>query len=315
MRFILAFLPLLLFPVTADAEEYNSITTAGYTSLDYDLDILGGEFDLDGNQFLAETTYYFSGKETLGPLKEFEYINKVSNVSAAFFHNEVDNNNSDNSAVTGEYFSQNGLIFGLALTEVNDRNIDAVALGYLFTPNFLLELSHTDFESEEETYVEFRYNHPLSGADYIGFDFVSDDGFDVAVFSSKYFTNLGGGRYLTAELSYADYEGDDDYWQIGTEYFFTQSSSFGMKLDEKDDMKLAFTHFFSRNIALEAAYSTMEADDNINIRSFGSDTYRAGSTSTLDVIPDLENDTVLSLLTPFIELDVEKFELSVIFQL
>ncbi|WP_445360825.1 putative porin [Microbulbifer sp. EKSA005] len=314
MRFSLAVLPLLLLSVTADAEEYNSITTAGYSSLDYDLDILGGKFDLDGNKFLAETTYYFSGKETLGPLKEFEYINKVSNVSAAFFHNEVDNN-TDNCAVTGEYFSQNGLIFGLDLTEINHRNIDTVALGYLFTPNFLLELSHTDFESDKETYVEFRYNYPLSGADYIGFDFVSDDGLDVAVFSSKYFTSLGGGRYLTTELSYADYEGDDDYWQIGADYFFSQSTPFGMKLDEKDDMKLAFTHFFSRNIALEAAYSTMEADDNINIRSFGSDTYRAGSTSTLDVMPDLENDTVLSFLTPFIELDVEKFELSVIFQL
>ncbi|WP_413663838.1 putative porin [Microbulbifer sp. CNSA002] len=186
----------------------------------------------------------------------------------------------------------------------------------IYSPRiFLLELSHTDFESDKETYVEFRYNYPLSGADYIGFDFVSDDGLDVAVFSSKYFTSLGGGRYLTTELSYADYEGDDDYWQIGADYFFSQSTSFGMKLDEKDDMKLAFTHFFSRNIAFEAAYSTMEADDNINIRSFGSDTYRAGSTSTLDVMPDLENDTVLSFLTPFIELDVEKFELSVIFQL
>ncbi|AWF83233.1 hypothetical protein BTJ40_21770 [Microbulbifer sp. A4B17] len=315
MRFRLAVLPLLLLSVTANAEEYKSITTASYSSLDYDLDIFGGEFDLDGNQFLVETTYYFSGKETVGPLKEFEYINKLSNISAAFFHNEVEDNNADNYALAGEYFAQNGLILGINFTEVNDRNIDTVSLGYLFTPNFLLELSHTDFESDEESYIDFRYNYSLNGSDYIGFDFVTDDDFDAGVFSSKYFTNLGGGRYLTAELSYADYEGDDDYWQIGAEYFFTQSSSFGMKLDEKDDMKLAFTHFFSRNIALEAAYSTMEADDNINIRSFGSDTYRAGSTSTLDVIPDLENDTVLSLLTPFIELDVEKFELSLTVQL
>ncbi|WHI44900.1 hypothetical protein [Microbulbifer sp. VAAF005] len=62
MRFSLAVLPVLLLPVTAAAEEYKSITTAGYSSLDYDLNILGGEFDSGGNQFLAETTYYFSGK-------------------------------------------------------------------------------------------------------------------------------------------------------------------------------------------------------------------------------------------------------------
>ncbi|WP_444943200.1 putative porin [Microbulbifer sp. ZKSA006] len=315
MRFKLAALPLILLAASANAEEYHSITTVGYSSLDYDIELLGAELDREGNQWLAETTYYFSGKETLGPLKEFAYINKVSNVSAAFFHNEIEDNNADSYAVAGEYFAQNGLTLGISLTEVNERNIDAVSLGYLFTPNFLLELSHTEFESDEKTYAELRYNHPLSGADYLGFDFVSDNDFDTAVFSSKYFTSLGGGRYLTAELSYADYEGGNDYWQIGSDYFFTQSTSLGIKLDERDDIKLAFSHFFSRNIALEAAYSTMAADDNINIRSFGSDTYRAGSTSTLDMMPDLESDSVMSYLAPLMELEVEKFELGITVQL
>ncbi|WP_444918613.1 putative porin [Microbulbifer sp. JMSA003] len=306
MRFKLAALPLMLVAATAGAEEYNSITTVGYSNLDYEFDIFGSEFDADGNQFVAETTYYFSGKESLGPLKEFEYINKASNVSAAFFHNEIEDNNEDSYALAGEYFTKSGFVLGASLTEVDDDSINTASLGYLFTPNFLVEISHTDFDLEfdstEETYVEFRYNYQLSGSDYIGFDLVTDDDLDVGVFSSKYFTSLGGSRYLTAELSYADYDSGDDYWQIGADYYFNQNTSLGIKLDEEDDMKLAFTHFFSRNVAVEAAYSTMVADNGINIRSFGSDTYRAGSPSPFDIIPALETD-------------VEKFELGLTVQL
>ncbi|MCO1332827.1 putative porin [Microbulbifer sp. OS29] len=268
MRFKLAALPLMLLAATAGAEEYNSITTAGYSNLDFD--------GADGNQFTAETTYYFGGKEALGPLKEFEYINKVSNVSAAYSHYDVSNYDTDNFAVAGEYFAGNGFMFGANLTEVADDNVNTVALGYLFTPNFLVKLSHTDFDSDDETFVEFRYNHQLSGSDYIGFDFVTDDDFDASVLSSKYFTNLGGDQYLTAEFSYADYDGGDDYWQIGADYFFTQNTSVGLKLDENEDMKLAFSHFFNRNVAVEAAYSTM-LGDGMNIRSFGNEAYGAGS--------------------------------------
>ncbi|AWF83235.1 hypothetical protein BTJ40_21780 [Microbulbifer sp. A4B17] len=267
MRFKLAALPLMLVAATAGAEEYNSITTVDYSNLDFD--------GTDGNQFTAETTYYFSGKEALGPLKEFEYINKASNVSAAYSHYDVSSEDIDNFAVAGEYFTSFGLVLGANLTEVDDESVNTASIGYLFTPNFLVELSHTDFDYGDETFVEFRYNHQLSGSDYIGFDFITDDDFDARVFSSKYFTNLGGDQYLTAELAYADYDGGGDFWQIGADYFFTQNTSVGLKLDENEDVKLAFSHFLNRNVAVEAAYSTMFAD-GLNIRSFGNEVFEAG---------------------------------------
>ncbi|WP_445362852.1 putative porin [Microbulbifer sp. ANSA003] len=272
MRFKLAALPLMLLAATAGAEEYNSITTLDYSNLDFD--------GADGNQFSAETTYYFSGKEALGPLKEFEYINKASNISAAYTHYDISSEDLDGIAIAGEYFTSFGLVLGASLTETDDEAVNTASIGYLFTPNFLVELSHTDFDGTDETFVELRYNHQLSGSDYIGFDFIAGD--DAGVFSTKYFANLGGDQYVTAEFAYADYDDGGDYWQLGADYFFSQNTSFGAKIDENEDVKVGFSHFFSRNVAVEAGYSTMFAD-GLNIRSFGLNTYGVGANADIDV--------------------------------
>ncbi|WP_444923839.1 putative porin [Microbulbifer sp. DLAB2-AF] len=274
MRFKLAALPLMLLAATAAAEEYNSISTLGYSNLDFD--------GADGNQFGAETTYYFGGKEALGPLKEFEYINKVSNVSAAFLHYDVESEDLDSVAIAGEYFANNGLVFGVSVAHVDDVDSDTLSLGYLFTPNFLVKLHHEENDSKDETYIEARYNYQLSGTDYIGFDFVTDEEFDGRIFSSKYFASFGNDQYLSAELVYANLDEADDYWQIGGDYYFTSNTSFGVKFDENDDYKVAFSHFFSRNIAVEAAYSTIFAE-GMNLRSFGNEVYAAGANFDVDV--------------------------------
>ncbi|MFA0810391.1 putative porin [Microbulbifer epialgicus] len=274
MRFKLAALPLMLLAVTATAEEYTSITTVDYSNLDLD--------GADGNLFGAETSYYFSGKESLGPLKEFEYINKVTNVSAAFTHFDVGSFDSDNFAVAGEYFANNGLMVGANITEVDDDNVNTISLGYLFTPNFLVKLSHVDNDYDDETLVEARYNYQLNGNDYIGFDFVTDDDFDARVFSTKYFASLGGDQYWTADFAYTSIDDGDNYWKVGAEYYFTKSTSIGVKYDDNQDFKLGYSHFFSQNIAVEAAYSTMLFDD-LNLRSFGNEAYSSGSSADIEV--------------------------------
>ncbi|MFS1523671.1 putative porin [Microbulbifer sp. 2304DJ12-6] len=274
MRFKLAALPLMILAATATAEEYNSVTTVGYSNLDFD--------DNDGNRLSAETTYYFDGKEALGPLKEFEYINKASNLSAAYLHYDVGSFDMDNFAVAGEYFAGNGLVFGANLTEIDNDNVNVVSLGYLFTPNFLVKLSHSDADFGDETFIEARYNHQLSGSDYIGFDFAADDEFDVRVFSSKYFASLGNDQYLTADFAYANFDEGDDYWQLGADYYFTRNTAFGVTVDENEDYKVGFSHFFSRNVAVEAAYSTVFSDD-LNIRSFGNEAFAVAANADVEV--------------------------------
>ncbi|WP_299584049.1 putative porin [uncultured Microbulbifer sp.] len=259
MRFKLAALPLMLLAATATAEEYNSFTEANYANFE------------DGDDgFTIDSQYFFGGKETLGPLKEFEYINKVSNIYGGFSHINEGSEDSDIFSVGGEYFASNGFVLGAQLDDLGEENIDTLSIGYLFTPNFLVSLEHVDNDSDNELSANARYNHQLNGTDYIGFNFSIDEEFDTRSLSSKYFTHLGDDQYLTAELTYASIDGGDDYWKLGTEYFFTQRTSVGFSFDEGEEYKLGMNHFFSRNFAVEAAYvSNTDSDDDYDIYQIG----------------------------------------------
>jgi len=267
MRFKLAALPLILFAATAGAEEYNSFTEANYANTD-----LGGE---EADNFDIRTTYYFSGKEALGPLKEFEYINKVSNVFAGFTHFNWRDRDVDSFSVGGEYFTSNGFVIGAGVSDLWESNVDFQSVGYLFSPDFLVTLNHVDFDSDNEFSVDARYNYQLNSTDYIGFNLFVDEEFDTRSLSSKYFTHLGGEQYLTAELTYTNFDEGDDYWALGTEYFFTQRTSIGFSFDENEEYKLGMNHFFNRNFAVEAAYVSNTDND------FDYDVYQIGMTVQL----------------------------------
>ncbi|WP_299943233.1 putative porin [uncultured Microbulbifer sp.] len=273
MRFKLAALPLVLLAAAANAEEYNSITKAKYTNTDR------GEYFGDLDQFNLDTIYYFDGKEALGPLKEFEYINKVSNLSAGVYHFDIGSFDDDIFSVGGEYFADNGLVLGAHLRDVGGNNVDTLSIGYLFTPDFLITVNHVDNASGNDFSVNARYNHQLNATDYIGFTLNVDEGLNNRTLSSKYFTHLGGEQYLTAELTYVsrdvgdEYPGlNDDFWELGTEYFFTQRTSIGFTFDENDQYSLGMNHFFNRNFAVEAAYTSYTDSD------FDSDIYQVGLT-------------------------------------
>lgn len=270
MRFKLAALPLMLLAVTATAEEYTSISTANYSNENVKIDNFWGDDEYDVDRFNIGTTYYFGGKETLGPLKEFEYINKVSNISAGFSHYNQGSIDSDVFVVGGEYFASNGIVLGASLYDLGEENVDTLSVGYLFTPNVLVSLEHVDDGRDNEFSVNARYNHQLNSTDYIGFNLFVDEEFDTRSLSSKYFTHLGGEKYLTAELSYTSLDGWDDYWKLGSEFFFTQDTSVGFTFDEYDIYKLGVNHFFNRNFAVEAAYvSQIDRDYDYDVYQIG----------------------------------------------
>ncbi|AWF83234.1 hypothetical protein BTJ40_21775 [Microbulbifer sp. A4B17] len=275
MRFKFIALPLMFIATTAGAEEYNSFTNAIYTSTDYTYSTTGSSgptkyksFDID--DFDLGTTYYFGGKETLGPLKEFEYINKVSNVSAGFSHSNFDSENIDIFTVGGEYFASNGIIVGAGVYDLWESNVDYQSIGYLFSPDFLVKLNHVDNDSDNEFSMEARYNHQLNSTDYVGFNLSVDEESDNRVLSSKYFVHLSGEQYLTAELAYNSRNEYDDYWALGTEFFFSQRSSVEFDYDEQENYKLGMTHFFNRNIAVEVAYhSNNDFSGDLDIYQLG----------------------------------------------
>ncbi|WHI49013.1 putative porin [Microbulbifer sp. VAAF005] len=262
MKIYFAALSLVFFmAVNATAEEYKSITTAGYSNLDFNA--------RGGDELSTESTYYFSGKETLGPLREFEFINKASNLSGAYYHRSIGSTNSDSFAIAGEYFAENGFVLGANIADLGGESFNTIALGYMFTPNFLMKFYNTD----GNTYSKFRYNYDLNETDYIGFDFSADIVFDWQIFSSKYFSKIGDVQYISIEFSYLNYNEWDDFWEVGSNYYFTKSTSLGASYDENNDYKVGLSHFFNRNVAVEASYST-RLGSPFKYSSFGSDIYK-----------------------------------------
>ncbi|WP_444906835.1 putative porin [Microbulbifer sp. SSSA008] len=275
MRFKLAALPLMLVAATAGAEEYNSFTNSTYENYEYTYSNTGSagvtkRKSYDADYFNLGTTYFFGGKETLGPLKEFEYINKVSNVSAGFSHSNFGSEDIDSFTVGGEYFASNGIVVGAGIYDLWESNVDYQSIGYLFSPDFLVKLNHVDNDSDNEFSVEARYNHQLNSTDYVGFNLFVDEESDNRILSSKYFVHLSGEQYLTAELTYNSVKEYDDFWALGTEFFFSQRTSVEFDYNEQEDYKLGMTHFFNRNIAVEAAYlSNNDVSGDLDIYQLG----------------------------------------------
>ncbi|MCX2782860.1 putative porin [Microbulbifer thermotolerans] len=254
MKFKYLALPLMICSATVSAEEYTSISEANYSEAEKSF----GDVD----QFDIGTTYYFAPKETLGPLKEFEYINKTSNLFAGYSYFEYDGDDEDTLAVGGEYFASNGFVVGGSAADFGDNDLYTASVGYLFSPNFLLSLESVKWEDRDADYfVNASYNHQLSGNDYIGFSFSTDDNFDSRTLSSKFFKELGGETWFTANASYTANDDFEDIWLVGTEYYFSKATSIFANYNKEETLGLGVSHFFNRNIAGNIAYTTNSDTD------------------------------------------------------
>ncbi|SDK40850.1 putative porin [Microbulbifer yueqingensis] len=246
-------LPLALVSATASAEQYTSFTNAGYQNNDY-----GSGFETDS--YDINSRYFFAPKENLGPLKEFEYINKVSNVYGGFSRLDYDGGDASGSNLGGELFAGNFKL-GASFSEFEDVDSNTLTLGYLFSENFLLSLDSVDTDgADRENIVSARYNHQLGGTDYVGFNFAVDDDLDYAQVSSRYLRSLAGDSYLVLAGSVTDFDQGDSVWSAGAEYYFTRTTSVGFETVDGDTLGLDFTHFFNRSIAVNVAYAQTDED-------------------------------------------------------
>ncbi|QKX16738.1 putative porin [Microbulbifer sp. YPW1] len=281
MKFKFCTLTLILTSSAAIADEYQSFTDANYRLSDYGI--------AESNDYLISSQYYFGSLNTLGPRKEFSYILPVSNVYGSYYRSKRKydsgfsgyNSTDESFSVGGEYFARQLKLFG-GVSDSNSRSYHA-GIGYLFTSNFLAEVEvdkqewDVEYESsiieydETTTWLRGKYNHQISDTDYIGFSAQVNDDFDSRSISSKYFTALSSGRYLTAGLSLIDRDRVDLYWGGEVEFFFNQDTSIGARYDEFDNFELNATHFFNRNVAASFSYgsSTESLLDNLDIFSLG----------------------------------------------
>lgn len=246
-------LPLILLPSIVIAEEYRSISNLDYSRFET------GPLELD--QFAFGSTWYFDRKVTLGPLNEFEYINKTSNIFGAYTRFEGMNADFDDALIGGEYFAGN-LLVGGSYRNLEDFDVVTGTVGYLLNSNFLVSLDAVKAEDiDAEYFVNARYDHQLGGTNYIGFHFRTDDEFDTKEISSRYFTQLASENYLAAEVSYTIFDNADDIWALDGDYYFNQRTSLGLGIAKDEVYSLDFTHFFTRNIAVELGYTTSRNDD------------------------------------------------------
>ncbi|WP_444938053.1 putative porin [Microbulbifer sp. JMSA002] len=279
--FKVSVVPLMVLATGVTAEEYKSITTLSYSDLEYSFhdhynSPMGWPYfptsgynakEVKNKTSTVGTTYYFGGKETLGPLKEFEYINKVSNISAQFSRYEIRNDylrndHHQNSISTkGEYFVENGVVLSATIEDQKYANIYDQSIGYFLTPNVLVKLnySNTDFkyfDEEEEFSLTAQYSHQLSDTGYLGFTMNVAEETDDHILSSKYFVDFGNDKYLSVEASY--YHGNGRIWgdasELSAEFYFNKETSVNIAYDENHRYKLGFSHFFNQNIAVDVAY-------------------------------------------------------------
>ena len=197
-------------------------------------------------------TYFFDKKITLGPLDQFEYINKVTNVSASFSR-AFDTNTT---RIGGEYFAENGLVVSAAHTRSSGDYVNEVGLGYLVSNNFIVRVNAVKPEDESTDFMfSASYNHQLQGNDYVGFTAYADDEFDYFGISSKYFASLGEGRFIAAGIALDDNDGSSD-WSAEADYYFSKMTSVGLSYDKGDNYSLNAKHFFNTNWALEARFAS-----------------------------------------------------------
>ena len=261
MKFKFAALPLMLVSAIASAEQYNSFTDADYTSADY------GNFDVD--TLRVQSQYYFGALNTLGPRKEFNYILPVSNIYGGFSYIDAEGNDTDTLNIGGEYYTGQWKLFG----ELEDNDLStnySAGVGFLFTPNFLAEVEAVKPEDQDTVlFARAKYNHQLSGTDYIGFTAEVDDEFDHREVSSKYFTALSGGQYLTAGVTLTDNAGEDFYWGGEVEFYFNENTSIGGGYAENDSYFVDATHFFNRNVAAKVGYASNRDIDDLDMFRIG----------------------------------------------
>lgn len=244
VRFLL---PLALISSPLMAEQYTTFAGIDFTQIESDF--------ADVDTYSLHATHFFSPKETLGPLAEFEYINHASNVYASYF----DADEIDGFSIGGDYINEQFLI-GASYREVEDFDSTNLRLGYFFSEDFIVELNATEPDGGDTFYsYTARYNHQLEGNDYLGFSFTADEDFENFAYQGTYFVKLQGDSWVKTSLSYADGEGDDS-WNLGVDYYFNEKTSLFAGIGNDDIYEVGARHYFNRNYAIEFSYSDQDGD-------------------------------------------------------
>ncbi|MCC5826815.1 MAG: putative porin [Alkalimonas sp.] len=200
-----------------------------------------------------DAVYFLDRKTVLGPLDQFEYINKTSNLQAGYSRFAGTNL----WALGGEYFTDSGVVVSASHARSSGFHANTLGLGYLFSDDFIVRAEALRPRSDSTSYLfSASYNLQLEGNDYIGFTAATDDDFDYQGISSKYFAALGDDRFITVGASYDRNKGADNQWEAEVGYYFSRMTSVAVSYDRSKSYGFKAKHFFNQNWALAAGYGS-----------------------------------------------------------
>jgi hypothetical protein len=269
------------------AEEYQSFTNASYSKNDYK--------NADTTSFGINTSYFFDARTTLGPLNQFKYINKISNISAGYNHSKLESSslemsnfpdynskgNTNTISVNGEWFSGD-ILFGGGYSYIDhehsssfdngstvesyqfDNNSDAFHLsaGYLFSDDLLVKVNMNKYEGTDEYFTMYvDYNWQLGDVDYVGFTYSTDENLDFHNISAKYFMDLA----------------DDSYLILGAVYIYDNSVRYSNEYDRDDSFwSTNASYYFNDKTSISADYNENDIY-NLSANHFINKNYAVGA--------------------------------------
>lgn len=213
-----------------------------------------------------EGTYFLDSKTVLGPLDQFEYINKTSNIQAGY----VRAFGTNVYGLGGEYFTDSGVVVSAGHLRSSDFHENTLGLGYLISDDFIVRAEAYRPRSGSTSYLfSASYNVQLEGNDYVGFTVSTDDDFDYQSISSKYFAALGGDRFITLGAEYERFDGSRDEWTAEVGYYFSRMTSVAVNYDRSKSYGVKAKHFFNPNWALAAGYGSNRDTSGLSVWHLG----------------------------------------------
>jgi hypothetical protein len=293
----------ILLSNTVLAESYQSFSAINYSHNKSSFNRTNVNDENKSDSISLSSQYFFDERQALGPLNEFDYINKASNVYAYLSNSDSEysasyndqnystDDNNQNVSIGGQWITHN-VIVGASYSHhrydvtTNDYSFDmsdnyySASLGYFLLDDLVVRADYNDGGDGDDFFsYSARYNWQLAGTDYIGFSYNVDEDFDIHQLSSRYFVSLTDESYLVLGGNYTFDNRDnwlaDDTWSINSSYYFNTKTSVSVYYGEDDYYGVNANYFINNNYAVNLGYNSVNNDKD----EAESDGYHLGFTA------------------------------------
>jgi len=271
---ILVFLSALA--IQTYAAEVHSITDLFYEmselSFDFDLHNSLGKLEvLDAGDIESvvekiESSYYFEGKTTIGPLEQFKFVEPSSYVSVSYSRIQKEfknlswelinyygskfweNRDYNESSIDGRYYY--GKYYagaGLIQNSFDDKAYTSAELGLLLLDN--LEVGANGIESVEDEY-EFsaliRYEHKIGETSFIGAVAQISEVLGKSFLALKYFQGIHRHFYLSNEIFLTEKS-----WELKSSFYLNKKLSLSLGYNNGDELSMIGARYYlTKNFSL-----------------------------------------------------------------